>query len=441
MEKKSNSSGEIKNEDKLPLTTIKERFENGYYNVEKNGFYKLFHDIKLVCTILINFYSPGSANYKTVSKFYSFASELILRECYQLGIIMTKNIDTIDSNDSGKDLELDLTNELNKAISNDFIKIATNYKVPVPQSYHIKARGMDLFSSIIDKSVLDERTKELPNSNFEITNIVTQSEPLQDAPRLGFMAANTSNIPDPTLASTEIMTRFLHPNWYALPTTTWLKYGNYNSWAPSFNENGTVLDSTARGIIWLKKIGYNEMLQKESEKQQKLKDDDIKGNDDIKTEVSEEIRTENEKANGKMEEKTDEKKEDDTNEISDKEVSEKIALEDLISWDPSHYIDDDEIECFKNGTQTDLIEETLIKIQKLRKERIFKKIMKPSSEERHLYFKAKRIMKELIMNKQINGKLDIKPNNMFPIMQANYTGSIPVVRAQITRKRKYTTRR
>lgn len=58
------------------------------------------------------------------------------------------------------------------------------------------------------------------------------------------------------------MTRFLHPNWYALPTTVWLKYGNYNSWAPSFNENGTVVDSTTRGLIWLERIGYMDLYEK-----------------------------------------------------------------------------------------------------------------------------------------------------------------------------------
>lgn len=257
---RSNSEGVIRNEDKLALTSIAERFANGEYIAADNGFYKLYHDVKLVCTMLIHFNAQGTRMYQLVDKFYKFATELILRECYKIGITV---VDTI-GNDN---LNMDSTpTELDKIIGKDFIKISTSYKVPISQTYHIKTKELDLFSSIITRSHLETRPQELPNSNFEINNVIAQTNLEQDSPKLGFLAANTSNIPDPTLPPTEMMSRFLHPNWYALPTTMWLKYGDYKSWAPTFNENGTVLDSKIRGIMWLKRIGYMEILEREAKK-------------------------------------------------------------------------------------------------------------------------------------------------------------------------------
>lgn len=55
---------------------------------------------------------------------------------------------------------------------------------------------MDLFSSIISKSNLDKRPHELPNTNFKINNVLPQTDIENEAPRLGFVGANTSNIPD-----------------------------------------------------------------------------------------------------------------------------------------------------------------------------------------------------------------------------------------------------
>ena len=242
---RSNADGFIKNEDKLALTTISERFDSGDYSGDLGGFYKLFHDVRLVCTLLIHYYPQGTRNYQMVDKFYKFATELLLRECYKIGASLIENDQEETVGSDGDD------NELSNVIAADFIKISTNYQVPLSETYHIKTKDQDLFSSTIARSTLDERPHELPNSNFEINKVIPQTDMCEEAPRLGFVAANTSNIPDPTLPPTEMMTRFLHPNWYALPTTMWLKYGEYKSWAPSFNENGTVMNSTTRGIIWL----------------------------------------------------------------------------------------------------------------------------------------------------------------------------------------------
>ncbi|SMN18826.1 similar to Saccharomyces cerevisiae YLR033W RSC58 Component of the RSC chromatin remodeling complex [Maudiozyma saulgeensis] len=431
----------IKDEEALELTTISQKFDEHAYKAEKNGFYKLYHDITLVCLNLIHYYAPGSRFYQMVDKFYRFATELLLRECYKIGVQLSSIEDDIEKEveeEDAKDVE---KNELSEAISLDFIKISTCYRLPTSQTYHIKTKDHDLFSSIISKSVLDHRPQELPNSHFEINSIIPQTNLFEEAPRLGFLAANTSNIPDPTLPPTEMMSRFLHPNWYALPTTTWLNYGDYKSWAPPFDENGTVMDSTTRGEIWLKKIGYNEIISQKTKQEEIEKETEEKEKSIITSESEEKdetLKTENNNTNNTAEEGD----ETDTTKIQDADMSgaesEKSVtkLENIFNWQPGNYIEKDEIECFENGTEDQLINDSLSKIQRLRKIRIEKKISKPTNEESNLYYKVKRLLKEVILNKEIEN-LPKNHARYMPVLQANYNGSIPVVRAQPTRRRKY----
>ncbi|GMC45786.1 unnamed protein product [Saccharomyces cerevisiae] len=443
---RSNSEGLIRNEDKLVLTTINKRFENGEYEPIQGGFYKLYHDIKLVCTILIHFYPQGTRNYQLVDKFYKFSSELLLRECCRIGIALTQT-NNIKSRSgkllSGNEMDEyddDDATELDKIISYDFIKISMNYTVPISQTYQIRTKDMDLFSSIISKSNLDKRPHELPNTNFKINNVLPQTDIENEAPRLGFVGANTSNIPDPTLPPTEMMTRFLHPNWYALPTTVWLKYGNYNSWAPSFNENGTVVDSTTRGLIWLERIGYMDLYEKNEKKvkQEELLNTNEEGIN--RKQNDENNKNVDGKSNGVQDDSGDNDN-DATIASANSESTENkeqfiIKLQNLYNWTPSNYIGDDEIENFRNGTPDKLVSESLLKLKRLRKERILNKVLKPTTEERELYFKVKRILKEVILAKKVS-KVPINNVRAFPVLHTNYNGSIPVVRAQPGRKRKH----
>lgn len=447
IKRRSDANGVIKNEDKLKLTTISQKFEDGFYAPDQGGFYRLYHDIKLVCTMLIHYYSQGTRNYQMVDKFYKFATELLLRECYKLGMSLANN--KIDqSGDAETETELD------SIIAHDFIKMSTTYKVPIAQTYHIKTGDSELFSSMISKSALDNRPPELPNSNFEINKVIPQTNICEEAPRFGFIAANTSNIPDPTLPPTEMMSRFLHPNWYALPTTVWLKYGDYKQWAPSFNENGTVVDSTTRGIIWLQRIGYLQLYQDDAKEVEDELSPEIESStqpDGVnntaepldKEEKSPEATRDAEDAkvngasNGNDEEKDDSKQDTDDLDVNEKKVENNlpIKLENLLGWKPSNYIDDDEIEDFRNGQQAKLVTSIVTRMQKLRKKRVLNKILKPSAEEAKLYSKAQRILKEVVLAKQIS-KLPMTHCRSFPVLQANYNGSIPVVRLQPTRKRK-----
>lgn len=237
-----------------------------------------------------------------------------------------------------------------------------------------------------------------------------------------------------------MMTRFLHPNWYALPTTVWLKYGNYNSWAPSFNENGTVVDSTTRGLIWLERIGYMDLYEKNEKK--------VKQEELLNTNEEGINRKQNDENNKNVDGKSNGVQDDGGDNDNDATIASAnsestenkeqfiIKLQNLYNWTPSNYIGDDEIENFRNGTPDKLVSDSLLKLKRLRKERILNKVLKPTTEERELYFKVKRILKEVILAKKVS-KVPINNVRAFPVLQTNYNGSIPVVRAQPGRKRKH----
>ncbi|SCV05220.1 LANO_0H02696g1_1 [Lachancea nothofagi CBS 11611] len=454
---KLDSDGIIKNEDNFLITTIAERFEKGEYLKKQDGFYRLHHDVKLVCTLLIHFYPQGTRTYQMVDKFYKFATELLLRECYRCGISLT------DESDDQYGFE---KTAFQKQISNDFIKISTAYSVPYAESYYLSSGDLDLFSSTTSKSQLDHRSTEAPNSSFVLNKVIPQTGD-DVAPKLGFLAANVSNIPDPTLPPYEMLTKFLHPNWYALPTTVWLEYGDFKSWAPCFNESGTVIDAGRRGTIWLEKIGYTRLRN--------LRDSQINGKDGEHTESqnrpSSETQTPTEPiievtSNPAPEVIGDEKAESISSEPSQnghklengeknapyldpatnpaesegaaaEAVITEIKLENLYDWAPGNTIEDDEIKAASDGAHQKLITQTLLEMITLKKDRIrSKRVSKPSTREVQLYHKVQRLMREVMLAKQMN-KIPQITARSFPVLQANYTGSIPVVRTVQARKKKY----
>lgn len=443
MKSRSDAEGNIKDEDEISLTTISTRFEQNEYSKREDGLYGLYHDLKLVCTLLVHFHPQGTRNYQMVDKFYKFATELLLRECYRLGIMLLE--DDMDQYSEEK-------TAFYNTVSYDFIKISVGYSVPYVENYYISSGDMDLFSSAISKSSLDQRNTELPNNNFTVNKVVTKSED-NIAPPMGFLAANVSNIPDPTLPPTEMMTKFLHPNWYALPTTVWLEYGDYKSWAPCFNESGTVLDAGRRGIIWLEKIGYMTLWRmKSNDEKEKKTGENTESNqteNNIDRGVDDEINggTDDEANGGKDADKdnqNDVKGEDDFNGkevVSPKELAPSepisIKLENLYNWSPGNNIQQDELKAFSEGLQSKLITETLLKIKILKQKRLkLKRVSNPSSEERRLFFKVQRLLREVIIAKQPKSVPQAYARS-FPVLQANYTGSIPVARTMQMRKKKY----
>lgn len=153
----------------------------------------------------------GSDYYIDVDRFYKFATEFILREAYRHHLQIDEFVE-----ENAKAKRETPPSDFEEALSQDFIKISTSYSLGNGESFFIITQNnVPLFSSLNQRSALDER-EILPPEAFSTTKIIPQTIPVP-ATNLGFISPQAGRIPHPTLPPTEILNRFLHPNWYSLP--------------------------------------------------------------------------------------------------------------------------------------------------------------------------------------------------------------------------------
>lgn len=360
----------------------------------------------------------GSDYYIDVDRFYKFATEFILREAYRHHLQIDEFVE-----ENAKAKRETPPSDFEEALSQDFIKISTSYSLGNGESFFIITQNnVPLFSSLNQRSALDER-EILPPEAFSTTKIIPQTIPVP-ATNLGFISPQAGRIPHPTLPPTEILNRFLHPNWYSLPAAKWLEGSDLQSFAPVVDEQNTVVRSHDRGRLWLEQIGYTKLFEK--------------------TEVA------NENSDNSGEESEEEKQNGDV-EMSDVSVSKvdqdaeevigKISLENLYEWAPGNEIDDDEIEAFEKGTELEFANQLLGKLHILRKNRLSSTVepSEPTKDEKNLYHKAHRVLREIVLN---SGKLpDIRPSSSLPVLQSNYSGTLPVPTQGLNSKKKNKSRR
>jgi len=368
----------------------------------------------------------GSDHYVDVDRFYKFATEFILRECFRLHV----QIGELDEANV-KSLRESPPSDFEETLSQDFVKISTSYSLGNGETFFIITQNnVPLFSSFNQRSSLDER-EILPPEAFSTTKVVPQAISVP-ATNLGFISPQAGRIPQPTLPPTEILTRFLHPNWYSLPTAKWLEGSDLQSFAPVIDEQNTVVTSQDKGRLWLEQIGYTKLFVKTSTESAKTEDNIAKENTKEKREEDNDVEM---KDVSKEEGKKDEESENEENETG------TISLDNLYEWAPGNEIDDDEIEAFETGTETEFVNDLLKKLQALRRYRLLTSTepAEPTDEEKKLYHKTNRMLREIILNS--NSIPDIKPSPSLPILQTNYSGTLPVPTQNVNTKKKNKSRR
>lgn len=403
---------------KFESNTVLDRIEKSYYK----SIYSLYHDIRLSAYILLLEQEIGSSRYVDIDRFYKFATELILRETYRLHI----NIDELKEAHK-KSLRETPPSDFEESLTQDFVKISTSYSLGNAEAFFIITQNnVPLFSSLNQRSALDER-EILPPEAFSTTTVVPQAVSVP-ATNLGFLSPQVGRIPQPTLPPTEILSRFLHPNWYSLPTVKWLEGSDLQSFAPVIDEQNTVVTSLDKGRLWLEQIGYTKLFKKT-----KLNGEDKSIEVDEQNRKEEDAAVDGDVAMEDLSKKADE--EDDQDQMG------TISLDNLYEWAPGNEIDDDEIEAFEKGTESKLLDELLRKLQTLRNDRLLVTTdsSEPTPEEKKLYHKAHRILREIIL---ASGTIpDLKPSPSLPILQNNYSGTLPVPTQNINTKKKNKSRR
>jgi chromatin structure-remodeling complex subunit RSC58 len=394
----------IANKDDFPFTSVYERLNAKYYK----SVYQLYHDIRLSAFILLHQLDIGSDVYVDIDRYYKFSTEFIMRESFRLNLQVNdaKQIhQTTDDEDEISDFD--------QLLSQDFLKISTSYTFGNQEAYYLTTQGnIPLFSSSNQRSALDERelsypdkfstTKILPHTYAPRQNILSSVSPLSN--RIAQLSDQQQ--------SHQILSTFLHPNWYSLPTAKWLEQSDFLSFAPVIDEQNTVVSSTDKARLWLEHVGYKKVLNSIDHQEKKTN-----GHEDV-TKADLEVKAEDRPKQEVQEQQI--------------EVG-QISLENLYEWAPGNEIGEDEIEAFENGTESQLVNELLKKLYTLRELRIANGLEKPNLQEIQLYHKVNRVLVEIInASEQFP---DIKPSDSIPILQTEYTGTLPVPTQTFTKKK------
>lgn len=403
-----------------PTTTIWDKFEKGSYKTP----YTIYHDIRLACFILINSTELGSESYVEMDRFYKLGTELLLRECYRLNISIKELKD--------KRLSLEKAHEessFEEMLDEDFDSITTAYSVAHSELYMtLTQNNVPLFTSLNNRSALDERQTLLPD-NIHTSKVIPNT--LSDRSRpLGQLSPQMARLQQQQeQPSTQILNRFLHPNWYSLPTSKWLESSDLQSFGPIVDEQGIVVSSQDKGRLWLEHIGYKQL--------QKWKQVPFDAAQALNGENDEDMREDVDD-----EEEDDEEEEEEVSVMDVDEEPVSLQTEDyfnIYEWSAYNCIEDEEIKAFEDGSEQHYLSQQLQKLQSLRTKRFARGSTQPSDEESSLHFQCFRLLKDIMITGDVVP--DVKHSVLLPTEQFIYTGSLPVPQqnAQPARK-KYKTR-
>lgn len=427
---------DLKAEDKKKYTIQSKVDNNSYSTIE--SFYK---DFVIVCFILINTLNKYSEAYYLIDKLYQIVSELILRNL-STSINSLKNNQTEEKDDSN----INIPKALQKSFEIQFNSVSEFYEVSIKKQLQVNVQlekniidrngannyqtmnssTESLFSSILNKSILDKREDILPDKSMNFVDVLpVDISSTIEAPKLGLSLASTNKrIPDPTLPATRILTKYINPLWYKLPVNIWLKNlvpeddsNKLQHILPIVSKNESLLNNCQAIDLWMKKTSYlvkyngNEEQKKvEAAKLDALEQEELSA-------FSSSILT---------------KKHTPLDHESDNEKP-KIALQNLINWSELHYYTDEEItvltQCDNLKSLQLFINKYIAKLIKLQQHRLkHTKATSASPAEIELYHKIQKLLKIVLMysSKDQLKNFTLPTTKSVPVLQANYTGTLPL---------------
>lgn len=434
------------------VTSLERKFKENQYSRP----YQLYHDIKVVSSILLNKQRNGTPEYKEYDFFYKFSTELLLREL-------------------SKSLELnhqapEIKTELESLIDDDFDKIFHSYNLSNGEvityistteeqqeqpngSYYLQQyanqpkvkKVQPLFSSIISKSELDNRST-IVKEPYGIAKVIPMTKESISDNILDNLSPTSNRIPSPLEQPTNILHDFFHPTWYTVSMPQWLTYksqsikpvtlsgsnelengssieephklailrnrdrefspdatniwgpGNYyRSFVPSRDLTRSIVSHRLRANIWLQHIGLAEI--------EKIKEG-FMGVTEEKTEQTEEDEKKTTEKTGQTQE--DEKKPDvedqkaestDAITTKDKPVSEEINIANLVNWNPNNneelnFLKEHKEELTNPQRLQRMISASLLKLNKIRQDRFVRSdVRNPLAPSSEEYVLYKRIVK------------------------------------------------
>lgn len=335
-----------------------------------------------------------------------------------------------------------------------FQKIYADVQEQYGESFYILTQNGPLFTSLNGRSSLDPRDYQIPKM-FNTTRSLPHTGPAT-AYQLSHISPKISQVPHPAIPPTEFMTAFVHPNGAPLPLPTWLNYSVYQSFAPTIDQTHAVLDETVVNSIWFEKYTKKKMESAEAIEEllkarvEKVKEsamdlDTVEEEEKPETAINEESNAEStQNADIEMADSIEEKKDtkiqqgaaetSESNSLSEvQEYSGELESEDIdfvstLTWSPDHFIDNDEVEAARAGTESALISSLLLELQNMQRVRLARSDSNAfaiTPAERRLATKIQNMLVRAL-DDTTPAELGVTPATKYPVLQATYQGVLQV---------------
>lgn len=373
--------------------------------------YHIFHDLTVACCLVINNLDRSDPLYCEADNFYKVSVELLLRECCRYSLVLKEFQST------------SVVSQYEDNLAREYYQISSVFEEANGEALHVMGKpNIPLFTSLSDRSILDERESILPEGiAVQKFKVLPTTTPLAASSMEG-VSPHPPNIPFPNVVPSELLKDLFHPNWFGLPISSWLKNsqrgGQLYSFAPSVDEDRSVVSSELKGITWLEQVGFTKMARaQENGKQETREETNVE-------EIDED------------EEQEEEQKED----VSEMPYDEGpdgpiIKLENLFQWNPHNKISSQEIHAIKTSTEQQLVSRKLIELSKLRQSRYQTslptntahiKVLKPSTKEVVVYHQIKRLLSVIVKKYNITPRdLNLPISKNLPVLMNNFSGTLP----------------
>lgn len=364
----------------------------------------LYVDVKTASVQALVALPIGSDAYLDVDGFFKFAAALIIREGTRKQLFGGR---------AAEDVVPEEVTEFEEEVVGDYADMVADLEAWNAEAFLVIGQNGPLFSSLSTKSAIDPRPSITPGS-FQVTNVLPRTRSVP-AYQLGYLTPAVSRLPHPALPPTEMMTHFVHPNGSELAPSRFLRMDSNSSFAPASDSGRAVYDPVSTGALWYEKIGklresaIDEVIGRaEDNNEEEANDIDMKDAAD---------------------ELTEEPAEEEEEEDQDIDTSAQLPLEDIMKWQPRHFIDEDEFEAVKNGTELVFVSKLMLQLQQLQADRLATPDIPPqvSFDERRLALKIEGILGRLLQSTEgvDIASSKIKPSTNLPALKTNYLGVLP----------------
>ncbi|KAK9479363.1 hypothetical protein V1514DRAFT_362568 [Lipomyces japonicus] len=217
-----------------PLISILEKFRvEGYDNLES-----LQADFTKATQLVLSKLSPKKEFYMLVDKYYVFGQSLFAQQ-----VRKATEVDERAEEEAQREEQLDPNKQYEIKDRGDEKEVL----------YMVSQHG-PLFSSLSKKSRIDPREFHVP-SFFNTTKVVPLRSTSVTSRKLGVLSPSPYHaILGSALGVASklrpLLSDFTHPVNASLPTSKWLRYDAYSSYAPSKDESHVIISSSTAGRVW-----------------------------------------------------------------------------------------------------------------------------------------------------------------------------------------------